>query len=88
MELDQGKDDSISPTETEKIKNDFDKRIHALDTYKTILSKIFGMDYRFPSKIVNPDGTINYNNSNKFDEEASQKGNNSTRSSNVSDESQ
>ena len=37
----QYKDDpNMSATESEKIKNDYDKRIHALDTYKTILSKI------------------------------------------------
>lgn len=77
-------DDTISATESEKIKNDFDKRIHALDTYKSILSKIQGLDYRFPGKIKNPDGSINYSESSQFDEEASTKG--KGRSSTISEE--
>lgn len=63
----------MSAIESEKIKNNFDKRIQALDTYKTILSKIEGLDYRFPGKIRNPDGTISYSEANSFDEEAASK---------------
>lgn len=74
---------AMSAQESEKIKNDFDKRIHALDTYKNILSKIAGLDYRFPGKIKNEDGTINYSEANNFDEEAASK---NTRNSTISDE--
>lgn len=77
----------MSATEVEKIKNNFDKRIHALDTYKTILSKIAGLDYRFPGKIKNPDGSINYKEANSFDEEASTKSG-GARSRAISEEDQ
>ena len=53
-------DDSFSAIEAEKIRCDFDKRIHALDAYKSILSKISGLDYRYPGRVKNPDGSISY----------------------------
>ena len=49
----------MDKSDSEKIKNKFDKRVYLLDTYKTILSKISGFDYRYP------------NNSEKNDQEGS-----------------
>jgi hypothetical protein len=60
-------DPSMSATESEKIKNNYDRRIAGLDSYKTILSKIEGLDYRFPSKVKSPEDS--------FDEEAAEKNN-------------
>ena len=38
----------MEKSESEVIKNKFDRRVYLLDTYKTILEKIRGYDYRFP----------------------------------------
>ena len=46
-----------------------------------------GLDYRFPGKIKNPDGSISYRDANNFDEEASAK-DGSTRSCTISEEAQ
>ena len=39
----------MEKADSEKIKNKFDKRVYLLDTYKTILSKIYGYDFRYPN---------------------------------------
>ena len=49
----------MEKADSEKIKNKFDRRVYLLDTYKTILQKISGFDYRYP------------NNSEKTDQEGS-----------------
>jgi hypothetical protein len=41
--------------ESEVIKNKFDRRVYLLDTYKTILQKIKGFDYRYPKSSDNID---------------------------------
>ena len=40
---------NMEKADSEKIKNKFDKRVYLLDTYKTILQKISGFDYRYPN---------------------------------------
>ena len=39
----------MEKADSEKIKNKFDRRVFLLDTYKTILQKIQGYDYRYPN---------------------------------------
>ena len=34
----------------EQLKSLYDKRIYELDTYKSILTKIIGIDYRYPNR--------------------------------------
>lgn len=76
-------DDSFSSIEAEKIRCEFDKRIHSLDSSKSILSKISGLDYRYPGRIKHTDGSITYGEGDNQDEEAAEH----KRKSSISEES-
>jgi len=80
-------DPNMSAQESERIKTTFDQTIYALDTYKSILSKIGGLDYRYPGRVKNPDGTLNHAEANDFDEEHGDKAKSSSRSSGITEES-